>query len=257
MAAAGSNSSFAHVSPSPGNTATGFTRRRKFAYRSRSAPAVVYGGANVGDQMRELERGCSPACGHPGRLVDLERGQDLPLSLPLTSASTRPTGCWTWARAQIRRIVEQDKHARTRDPPDHDVLATLPKEIQMLARDFLKDYVFLAAGRVGSTSENNHSTEGGLGGGVRQEVSYSTLWTPLAWGQGPRRRGLPHAGQVRRDEAQRGLAGRVPRHRGFPVTSIHGDRTQREREEALRRSQCGQTPHHRGHGRGGPGAGHP
>ena len=29
---------------------------------------------------------------------------------------------------------------------------------------------------------------------------------------------------------------------GFPVTSIHGDRTQREREEALRRFKCGQTP---------------
>ena len=32
--------------------------------------------------------------------------------------------------------------------------ATFPKEIQMRARDFLKDYVFLAVGRVGSTSEN-------------------------------------------------------------------------------------------------------
>merc|ERR1719192_1072196 len=29
---------------------------------------------------------------------------------------------------------------------------------------------------------------------------------------------------------------------GFPVTSIHGDRTQREREEALRRFKTGQTP---------------
>ena len=29
---------------------------------------------------------------------------------------------------------------------------------------------------------------------------------------------------------------------GFPVTSIHGDRSQREREEALRRFKTGQTP---------------
>jgi ATP-dependent RNA helicase DDX3X len=29
---------------------------------------------------------------------------------------------------------------------------------------------------------------------------------------------------------------------GFPVTSIHGDRTQREREEALRRFKVGQMP---------------
>lgn len=29
---------------------------------------------------------------------------------------------------------------------------------------------------------------------------------------------------------------------GYPVTSIHGDRSQREREEALRRFRSGQTP---------------
>ena len=32
--------------------------------------------------------------------------------------------------------------------------ATFPREIQMLAADFLRDYVFLAVGRVGSTSQN-------------------------------------------------------------------------------------------------------
>lgn len=31
-------------------------------------------------------------------------------------------------------------------------------------------------------------------------------------------------------------------HQGYPVTSIHGDRSQREREEALRRFRTGQTP---------------
>ena len=32
--------------------------------------------------------------------------------------------------------------------------ATFPKDIQMLARDFLENYIFLAVGRVGSTSTN-------------------------------------------------------------------------------------------------------
>jgi len=37
--------------------------------------------------------------------------------------------------------------------------ATFPKEIQVLAQDFLMpDYVFLAVGRVGSTSENIRQT---------------------------------------------------------------------------------------------------
>ncbi len=31
-------------------------------------------------------------------------------------------------------------------------------------------------------------------------------------------------------------------HEGFPVSSIHGDRSQGEREDALRRFRCGRTP---------------
>ena len=56
---------------------------------------------------------------------------------------------------QIRRIVEQDNMPRSEDGRQTMMFsATFPKEIQMLARDFLRDYVFLAVGRVGSTTEN-------------------------------------------------------------------------------------------------------
>lgn len=44
--------------------------------RSMVRPAVVYGGADVGGQMRELDRGCHLLVATPGRLVDmLERGK--------------------------------------------------------------------------------------------------------------------------------------------------------------------------------------
>lgn len=53
-----------------------YDEARKFAYRSRMRPAVVYGGANVGDQLRELDRGCHLLVATPGRLVDmLTRGK--------------------------------------------------------------------------------------------------------------------------------------------------------------------------------------
>lgn len=55
---------------------------------------------------------------------------------------------------QIRRIVEQDVMPKTGDRQTMMFSATFPKEIQMLARDFLHDYIFLAVGRVGSTSQN-------------------------------------------------------------------------------------------------------
>ena len=44
--------------------------------RSMVRPAVVYGGADVGGQMRELDSGCHLLVATPGRLVDmLERGK--------------------------------------------------------------------------------------------------------------------------------------------------------------------------------------
>merc|ERR1719509_522805 len=35
-----------------------YDEARKFSYRSKVRPCVVYGGANVSDQMRDLDRGC-------------------------------------------------------------------------------------------------------------------------------------------------------------------------------------------------------
>lgn len=55
---------------------------------------------------------------------------------------------------QIRRIVEEDNMPPTGERQTLMFSATFPKEIQMLARDFLSNYIFLAVGRVGSTSEN-------------------------------------------------------------------------------------------------------
>ena len=44
--------------------------------RSRVRPCVVYGGADIGSQMRDLDRGCHLLVATPGRLVDMiERGK--------------------------------------------------------------------------------------------------------------------------------------------------------------------------------------
>lgn len=48
----------------------------QFSYRSRVRPCVVYGGADIGQQIRDLERGCHLLVATPGRLVDMmERGK--------------------------------------------------------------------------------------------------------------------------------------------------------------------------------------
>lgn len=48
-----------------------FEEAKKFAYRSRMRPAVLYGGNNTSEQMRELDRGCHLIVATPGRLDDI------------------------------------------------------------------------------------------------------------------------------------------------------------------------------------------
>ena len=48
----------------------------QFAYRSQVKPCVVYGGADIGSQIRDMARGCHLLVATPGRLVDMmERGR--------------------------------------------------------------------------------------------------------------------------------------------------------------------------------------
>ena len=55
---------------------------------------------------------------------------------------------------QSRQIVEGEDMPPVGQRQTMMFSATFPKEIQILARDFLGDYIFLAVGRVGATSEN-------------------------------------------------------------------------------------------------------
>ncbi|NXC96820.1 DDX3X helicase, partial [Certhia familiaris] len=206
----------------------------QFAYRSRVRPCVVYGGADIGQQIRDLERGCHLLVATPGRLVDMmERGKiglDFCKYLVLDEADRMLDMGF---EPQIRRIVEQDTM-----PPKgvrHTMMfsATFPKEIQMLARDFLDEYIFLAVGRVGSTSEN-----------ITQKV---------VWVEEPDKRSflLDLLNATGKDsltlvfvETKKGADALEDflYHEGYACTSIHGDRSQRDREEALHQFRSGKSP---------------
>jgi hypothetical protein len=109
-----------------------FDEARKFAYRSRVRPSVVYGGAHVGDQMRDLDRGCHLLVATPGRLVDmLERGKvslEFCKYLVLDEADRMLDMGF---EPQIRRIVEQDNMPSVGKRQTLMFSATFPKEIQV------------------------------------------------------------------------------------------------------------------------------
>ena len=210
-----------------------YEESRKFAYRSWVRPCVVYGGADIGSQLRSMERGCDLLVATPGRLVDLiERGRISLVNIKYLVLDEADRMLDMGFEPQIRRIVEGEDMPGVQGRQTLMFSATFPRDIQMLARDFLKDYVFLSVGRVGSTSEN-----------ITQKVEYV---------EDPDKRSVlldilhTHgAGLTLIFVETKRMADSLSDfliNQAFPATSIHGDRTQRERERALEMFRNGRCP---------------
>ncbi|RVE58179.1 hypothetical protein OJAV_G00206700 [Oryzias javanicus] len=211
-----------------------YDEARKFAYRSRVRPCVVYGGADIGQQIRDLERGCHLLVATPGRLVDMmERGKiglDYCNYLVLDEADRMLDMGF---EPQIRRIVEQDTMPHKGIRQTMMFSATFPKEIQILARDFLEDYIFLAVGRVGSTSENITQKVVWV-----EETDKRSFLLDLLNATGKDSLTLVFVETKKGADALEDFLYRE----GYACTSIHGDRSQRDREEALHQFRSGRCP---------------
>jgi ATP-dependent RNA helicase DDX3X len=131
---------------------------------------------------------------------------------------------------QIREIVDQSDMPAKDSRQTLMFSATFPKEIQQLARDFLRnDFAYLEVGRIGSTTE--------LIKQVVKEVfdKNAEIIKDLKEIEG---RTLVFVQQKISAE----YLSRYLREQGFRATEIHGDRTQREREMALRLFKQGSYP---------------
>ncbi|KAH8326640.1 hypothetical protein KR067_011220 [Drosophila pandora] len=217
-----------------------FEEAKKFAYRSRMRPAVLYGGNNTSEQMRELDRGCHLIVATPGRLEDMiTRGKVGLENIRFLVLDEADRMLDMGFEPQIRRIVEQLNMPPTGQRQTLMFSATFPKQIQELASDFLSNYIFLAVGRVGSTSEN---------------ITQTILWV---YEQDKRSYLLDLLSSIRNGpeyckdnltlifvETKKGADSleEFLFQCNHPVTSIHGDRTQKEREEALRCFRSGDCP---------------
>ncbi|CAM8892748.1 unnamed protein product [Rhodiola kirilowii] len=213
---------------------------KKFSYQTGVKVVVVYGGAPVNQQLRELERGVDVLVATPGRLVDLlERAR---ISLQMIKYLALDEGdrmLDMGFEPQIRKIVEQMDMPPTGVRQTMLFSATFPKEIQRLASDFLSNYIFLTVGRVGSSTDL-----------ISQRVEYvqeSDKRSHLM--------DLLHAQRANGEQDKKALTLVFVETKkgadalenwlymnGFPATTIHGDRSQQEREQALRSFKSGKTP---------------
>ncbi|KAH0736325.1 hypothetical protein KY285_012032 [Solanum tuberosum] len=213
---------------------------KKFAYQTGVRVVVAYGGAPINQQLRELERGVHILVATPGRLVDLLERARVSLQMIRYLALDEADRMLDMGfEPQIRKIVQQ------MDMPPPGVRqtmlfsATFPKEIQRLALDFLSSYIFLAVGRVGSSTDL-----------IVQRVEYVQETDKRS-----HLMDLLHAQRANGSHGKQALTLVFVETKkgadslehwlcmnGFPATAIHGDRTQQEREYALRSFKTGNTP---------------
>ncbi|XP_010549900.1 PREDICTED: DEAD-box ATP-dependent RNA helicase 37 [Tarenaya hassleriana] len=213
---------------------------RKFSYQTGVKVVVAYGGTPINQQLRELERGVDILVATPGRLNDLlERARVSLQMIRFLALDEADRMLDMGFEPQIRKIVEQ------MDMPPRGVRqtmlfsATFPREIQRLASDFLSNYIFLAVGRVGSSTDL-----------IAQRVEFvhesdkrSHLMDLL---HAQRENGIQDKQALTLVFVETKKGADSLEHwlcmNGFPATSIHGDRSQQEREVALRSFKSGRTP---------------
>lgn len=218
-----------------------FDEARKFSYRSWVRPCVVYGGADAGQQIRELQRGCDLIVATPGRLVDLmERGKISLQAIRYLVLDEADRMLDMGFEPQIRRIVEEEDMPLKQERVTLMFSATFPHDIQMLARDFLKDYAFLSVGRVGSTSENITQCVEFVEDPDKRQFLLDVLWNDMEAARENNTRALTLVFVETKREAD--AIEDFLYYEGLPTASIHGDRTQQQREAALASFRSGNTP---------------
>mmetsp|Transcript_6694 Transcript_6694/g.10236 ORF Transcript_6694/g.10236 Transcript_6694/m.10236 type:complete len:647 (+) Transcript_6694:176-2116(+) len=210
-----------------------FKEAQKFTYRTGLRPVVVYGGQQAREQLRELERGVEILVATPGRLSDFIDRRRISLKIvDFLTFDEADRMLDMGFEPQIRHIVEECDMPSSKDRITLMFSATFPSEIQRLAKDFLNDYIFLTVGRVGSTTDF-----------ITQKVEYAAerdkkekLMKILPECDGltlifvETKRGADHLEYWLNEDM------------GVDATSIHGDRTQKEREMALNMFRNGRCP---------------
>ncbi|KAK7317161.1 hypothetical protein RJT34_01154 [Clitoria ternatea] len=213
---------------------------RKFSYQTGVRVVVAYGGAPINQQVRDLERGVDILVATPGRLVDLLERSRVSLQMIRYLALDEADRMLDMGfEPQIRKIVEQ------MDMPPPGVRqtmlfsATFPKEIQRLASDFLSNYIFLAVGRVGSSTDLIVQRVEYVQESDKRSHLMDLLHAQRANGvQGKQALTLVFVETKKGADALEYWLCR----NAFPATTIHGDRTQQERELALKSFKSGNTP---------------
>lgn len=197
---------------------------RMFCAGSMIQPVVIYGGASTSYQAYNLARGCNILIGTPGRIKDfLARGKlsfDKVKFLVLDEADRLLDMGFSEV---IREIVGSGEMPEKGKRVTMMFSATFAQDVQQLASEFLDKYLFIKIGVVGAANKDVQQ--------IIEEVPKFKKREKLV-------EILKEVGSDRtmvfvETKKNCDFIAIHLNSEGFPATSIHGDRLQRERELAL------------------------
>ncbi|XP_047308496.1 DEAD-box ATP-dependent RNA helicase 52B-like [Impatiens glandulifera] len=212
----------------------------KFCSHTGVKVAIAYGGAPIFKQLHNLQKGVDILVATPGRLVDMIDRERVSLAMIKYLALDEADRMLDMGfEQQIRRIIQESEMPQPGSRQTLLFSATFPTEIQKLASDFLSNYIFLSVGKVGSSAElidqrvelvqDEEKRQCLLGLLKGQDVygNYNKCALTLIF--------------VETKKGADALESWLTR-KGFPASSIHGDKIQMERERALKSFRNGVTP---------------
>ncbi|XP_051785550.1 probable ATP-dependent RNA helicase DDX4 [Erpetoichthys calabaricus] len=211
-----------------------YLEARKFAFGTCVRPVVVYGGISTGYTIREVLKGCNVLCGTPGRLLDIIGKGKVGLSKVKHLVLDEADRMLDMGFEQAMRKLVSFPNMPSKDLRQTLMFsATFPEDIQKLAADFLKsDYIFLTVGQVGGACSDVNQ--------VILEVSQFSKRDKLV--ELLQMTGTERTMVFVETKKKADFIATFLSQENIPTTSIHGDREQREREQALGDFRTGKCP---------------
>ncbi|KOX80952.1 ATP-dependent RNA helicase vasa, isoform A [Melipona quadrifasciata] len=200
----------------------------KFSLNSILKTVVVYGGTSVNHQRGKLFAGCHILVATPGRLLDfVEKGRIKFSSVQFFVLDEADRMLDMGFLPDIEKIVDHETMVPLGERQTLMFSATFPDEVQHLARRFLNNYLFLAVGIVGGACSDVEQNFYEIAKNKKKDLLREIL---------ERENGAGTLGGTLVFVEMKKRADFIAvflSENNYPTTSIHGDRLQRQREEAL------------------------
>lgn len=195
-----------------------------FGKRVNANNTCVFGGAPKGPQIRDLERGAEIVIATPGRLIDfLERGITNLRRCTYLVLDEADRMLDMGFEPQIRKIMGQIR-------PDRQVLmwsATWPKEVRNLAEEFLNDYIQINIGSLNLSANHNILQIVDVCEDYEKDQKLMKLLTEIS-AENETKTIVFVETKRRVDDITRSI-----NRNGWRAVSIHGDKSQQERDYVL------------------------